>query len=46
MRFDDESKEEPKKKTNFLLAAGEDSSWNVNCLPTYEEKEIKPDLSL
>ena len=38
----------PTKKQNFLLSAGagEESSWNVNCLPQYEEKEIVPDPAL
>ena len=28
------------------VGGGSDSAWNVNCLPSFEEKEIKPDPSL
>jgi hypothetical protein len=36
----------PPKKANFFANLGGESDWNAECLPSYEEKEIKPDPSL
>jgi hypothetical protein len=36
----------PAKKTNFFANLGGESEWNADCLPSFEEKEIKPDPSL
>ncbi len=46
VRFQDEEKKEEPKKSNFFANIDANPNFDMGAIPTYEEREIKPDASL